>query len=110
LGGNDTLAGGSGNDTIDGGAGVDLLAGSSGADLFVFHKGEANGDTVADFSHAQSDVLNFAGYGAGSTLTHPDPVGHPNDYVITDGVTLTQETIHLTGAPALTAGVDYFFV
>jgi Ca2+-binding RTX toxin-like protein len=110
LGGNDTMFGGSGNDTIDGGAGVDALKGSQGADVFVFHKGEANGDTVGDFSHNAADVLNFVGYGAGSTLARPDPAGHPNDWVITDGVDHTTETIHMSGHPALTAGVDYFFV
>jgi Ca2+-binding RTX toxin-like protein len=110
MGGNDMMLGGAGNDTIDGGSGVDSLRGSLGADVFVFHKGEADGDTVADFSHASHDVLNFAGYGAGSTLTRPDAAGHPNDWVITDGVDHTTETIHMTGHPALAAGVDYFFV
>jgi Ca2+-binding RTX toxin-like protein len=108
--GDDGIVGGSGNDTIDGGSGVDSLRGQQGADVFVFHKGEANGDTVEDFSHGGHDILNFAGYGAGSTLTRPDPVGHANDWVITDGVDHTTETIHLSNHPVLTAGEDYFFV
>jgi Ca2+-binding RTX toxin-like protein len=111
AGGNDTIVGGTGNDTIDGGAGSDILTGSLGADSFVFHKGEANGDTVTDFSHAAHDVLSFAGFGAGSTLTHPDPAGHPTDWVITDGGDHTTETIHLANNPAsLILGTDYIFV
>jgi Ca2+-binding RTX toxin-like protein len=115
MGGNDTIQGGFGNDTIDGGSGADVLRGGQGADVFVFHKGEADGDTVADFRpynakdlHDGGDILDFVGYGAGSTLTHPDPVGHPNDWVITDGFDHTTETIHLTNHPALTAA-DYLF-
>ena len=44
-GGNDTLVGGDGNDVLNGGAGVDTLTRHGGDDVFVFHKGEANGDT-----------------------------------------------------------------
>jgi transposase InsO family protein len=35
--------------TIDGGGGVDRLTGDAGNDTFVFHAGQANGDTVVDF-------------------------------------------------------------
>src|SRR5205085_773333 len=47
--GNDDLHGQGGNDILNGGAGVDLLDGGRGNDTFVLHRGEANGDTVADF-------------------------------------------------------------
>ncbi|HXJ01237.1 MAG TPA: cadherin domain-containing protein, partial [Micropepsaceae bacterium] len=106
AGGNDTITGGSGADTIDGGAGADSMTGGTGADVFVFHKGEADQDKVADFSHAASDQLQFVGYSAGSTLTHASGA----DWLITDGITHTTETIHLTNNPAsLIAGDDYVF-
>jgi Ca2+-binding RTX toxin-like protein len=47
--GNDALTGDNGADTINGGPGADMLIGSAGNDTFVFAKGEAAGDTVADF-------------------------------------------------------------
>jgi Ca2+-binding RTX toxin-like protein len=34
--------------TIDGGGGVDRLTGDAGNDTFVFHAGQANGDTVVE--------------------------------------------------------------
>ncbi len=69
LGGADSLFGGAGADSLDGGAGADRLTGGAGNDLFVFHKGEARGDVVADFSGAGAavgDRLAFYGYGAGA--------------------------------------------
>jgi Ca2+-binding RTX toxin-like protein len=108
MGGNDTIQGGTGADTLEGGAGADSMAGGAGADVFVFTKGDANNDSVADFSHAQAEQLKFVGYGAGSTLTQLDPILHPNDWTITDGVDHSQETIHLTNHPAL-VGSDYLF-
>ena len=63
--GHDTLDGGAGNDTLNGGADADVLTGGIGADLFRFVAGEANGDSVTDFSGAlgEGDRLEFAGYG-----------------------------------------------
>ncbi|HEX3487039.1 MAG TPA: hypothetical protein VHT51_18435, partial [Micropepsaceae bacterium] len=104
------IQGGTGADTLEGGAGVDLMAGGAGADVFIFHKTEANGDTVTDFS-VGADQLRLAGFGAGSTLTQLDPGGHPNDWTITDGIDHSTETIHLNTHPAsLTAGTDYIFI
>src|SRR3954465_4152808 len=54
-----TLAGGTrgnflfgrgGNDYLNGGGGADYLEGGAGADVFLFTRGEANGDAVADFT------------------------------------------------------------
>src|SRR5215470_1194710 len=51
-----TLFGNIGDNVLDGGAGADWLQGDAGNDVFVFHVGEANGDTIID----------FAGNGAGA--------------------------------------------
>jgi Ca2+-binding RTX toxin-like protein len=59
-------------DTIDGGAGADTLTGGVGADIFVFHAGEANGDTVRDFTPTSGDKLEFIGYGEDAELTQVD--------------------------------------
>jgi hypothetical protein len=47
--------------------------GGAGNDIFVFHVGEASGDTVLDFAGngvAAGDSLQFVGYGAGATFTN----------------------------------------
>jgi len=69
------LYGNSGNNTLDGGVAADLLTGNAGDDAFVFHVGEAGGDTVVDFAGngvAAGDSLQFVGYGAGATFTNID--------------------------------------
>jgi Ca2+-binding RTX toxin-like protein len=72
------LVGNSGADILDGGAGIDSLFGWTGDDTFVFHAGQANGDTVIDFAGNGSnpgDQLQFVGYGTaaqGATLTQQD--------------------------------------
>lgn len=56
--GRDFLYGGNGNDTLYGEKGNDYLNGGAGQDRFVFsHKGEANADKIADFSHDASDKI-----------------------------------------------------
>ena len=70
-----TLTGNSGNNTLDGGDGADILTGNAGNDTFVFHAGQANGDTVVDFAGngaAAGDSLHLVGYGAGATFTNID--------------------------------------
>jgi Ca2+-binding RTX toxin-like protein len=64
--GNDTIHGNGGNDYLDGGPGADTLQGDAGNDHFIFHAGEANGDTVMDFvgnGARTGDLLEFVGYG-----------------------------------------------
>jgi Ca2+-binding RTX toxin-like protein len=57
--GNDTIYGNDGNDWIEGTTGNDLLSGGSGQDSYVFREfGDANADTVANFS-TQWDALQF---------------------------------------------------
>jgi len=60
------IGGNSSDNVLDGGAGADTLGGGGGNDTFVFHAGEADGDTIADFSGngpAAGDSLEFHGYG-----------------------------------------------
>ena len=66
------INGNAGNNIVDGGGGADVLTGGAGNDVFMFHAGEANGDTVVDFSGngaAAGEVLLFFDYGAGATFT-----------------------------------------
>src|SRR5205085_2838706 len=54
------------DNVLDGGGGADGLYGLGGNDTFVFHRGEANGDVIADFDGngaALGDSLKFIGYG-----------------------------------------------
>ena len=69
------IFGNSGNNTLDGQGGADMLTGNAGNDTFVFHAGQANGDTVVDFAGngaAAGDSLQFVGYGPGATFTNID--------------------------------------
>jgi Ca2+-binding RTX toxin-like protein len=69
------LFGNSGDNTLDGGVGADRLTGNAGNDTFVFHVGQADGDTVVDFAGNGSgpgDSLQFVGYGSGATFTQND--------------------------------------
>jgi Ca2+-binding RTX toxin-like protein len=70
-----SIFGNSGNNTLDGLGGADILTGNAGNDIFVFHFGQANGDTVVDFAGngaSAGDSLRFAGYGPGATFTNLD--------------------------------------
>jgi Ca2+-binding RTX toxin-like protein len=70
-----TIQGNSGANTLDGGAGTDVLQGNDGDDVFVFRAGEANGDTIVDFTGnggAAGDSLRFEDYGSGATFTNID--------------------------------------
>ena len=69
------IQGNSGNNALDGSFGADALEGGAGNDIFVFNAGQANGDTVIDFSGnaaADGDTLLFVGYGVGATFTNID--------------------------------------
>ncbi|WP_310476344.1 calcium-binding protein [Sandarakinorhabdus sp.] len=57
LGGNDTLNGGGDNDIITGGLGIDTLTGGDGADIFRDGFKNFAGDTITDFTGADSIVL-----------------------------------------------------
>jgi Ca2+-binding RTX toxin-like protein len=102
--GNDTINGGDGDDTIDGGAGKDIVTGGLGADRFAFKPGDpVSGDKIADFSHAEGDLVdlsqidavsggaddpfNFIGAGAFSHVA-----GQLHYLVTTTGVTVQGDT------------------
>jgi hypothetical protein len=74
----------------------------------VFHKGEAAGDRVTDFTGANvanGDTLQFVGYGVGATLTHLS--GDDWQINFTGGT----EVIKLTGITSLDPSKgDYQFV
>ena len=95
---NNSVFGNSGDNVIDGGGGADQLTGNSGNDTFVFHAGEANGDTVVDFNGngaAPGDTLQFVGFGTaaqGATFTQ---IGNTDQWQIHSGLDGHDETITL---------------
>ena len=108
---NDTIYGDTGNNVLDGGSGIDFLTGGGGDDTFVFRRGEAGGDTVADFNGndaATGDQFQFSGYGTaaqGANLTAVDATHwsiNSADGTVHDIITVSNgASIHST---------DYFFV
>jgi len=100
----DILSGNQGNDTLNGGAGADTMTGGSGADRFVFAKGQAGGDRIADFG--ADDVIALTGYSAGSTITKVS--GSSTDWLIKDHATGATEMLKLANAYVLGAG-DFLF-
>ena len=98
------LDGGGWDDVLDGKGGADTLIGGAGLDTFVFHKGEANGDTIQDFvgyGKAFGDKIVFEGYG---TDAHLDRVSG-DIYQIVDGVSI--ESLTIKGPVDVS---DYLFV
>ena len=57
-----TATGGAGNDVLVASSFVDTFTGGAGNDTFVFHMGQAAGDTITDFVSG-TDHLAFVGYG-----------------------------------------------
>jgi Ca2+-binding RTX toxin-like protein len=100
--GDNALDGGAGTDLLNGGAGPDTLTGGTGSDAFALNSGQANGDTVVDFS--TGDVLRFVGFGAG-TFT---PAG-ANQWQITSAIDAHVETITIANGAIITPA-DYAFV
>jgi Ca2+-binding RTX toxin-like protein len=108
LDGIDTLQGNNGSDTLNGGSGADSLTGGPDDDVFFFQVGQAQGDTVGDFTGANApggDLLRFSGFGAGATLTY---TGANNVWSINYGASQS-ETITLVGVTVLNSS-DYLFV
>ena len=74
------LFGNSGDNTLDGGAAADVLTGNAGNDTFVFHAGQASGDTVVDFvgnGAAVGDSLSFVGFGRQHRVPHSHKLARP---------------------------------
>ncbi|MBN8919119.1 MAG: hypothetical protein J0H62_00075 [Rhizobiales bacterium] len=109
--GADILYGGDGNDTLNGGAGADILYGGAGKDLFVFARGEAQGDTVADFLGFESgggDMLIFSGYGLASQGATFTPIDGTH-WSINSADGSVHEIITLLNQPSV-GPVDFAFV
>ena len=112
--GNTVILGNGQVNRIDGGAGADTITGYSGNDTFVFQLGQANGDTVTDFTGAGiagGDLLELRGYGTLASGAGIARLGATDSYVITadaahGGAT---ETITLTGVFGLNTG-DVVFI
>jgi Ca2+-binding RTX toxin-like protein len=98
------LFGRGGNDYLNGGGGQDYLEGGAGADVFLFARGEANGDTVGDFTPGQ-DRLGFIGYGLGGNFVQVDAT----HWAVNSADGTTHETITFSNAPAITPA-DFFFI
>src|SRR5215203_4545975 len=98
------LFGRGGNDYLNGGGGGDYLEGGAGADVFLFARGEANGEAVADFTPGQ-DRLGFIGYGLGGTFTQIDAT----HWAVNSADGTTHEIINLLNAPTITSA-DFFFI
>jgi Ca2+-binding RTX toxin-like protein len=104
----DSLTGDDRANVIDGGPGADGMAGGSASDTFAFRRGEANGDTVADFNGngpALGDSLRFVGFGQGATFAQVDATHWRIDY---DGGA-AQEVVAFSNAPAIHQS-DYAFI
>ncbi len=82
------LFGNAGENTLDGGACADRLTGNGGDDTFVFTAGQADGDTVVDFT--AGDTLQFFGFGAG---TFTQRIGSTDQWEITSAIDAHVETI-----------------
>jgi Ca2+-binding RTX toxin-like protein len=106
------LFGNSGADLLDGGAGADVLTGGAENDFFVFHVGEAHGDTVVDFignGAAAGDSLQFVGFGTaavGATFTQ---IGATNQWQIHSGLDGHNEVITFSNSASVNAA-DFGFI
>lgn len=106
-----TIYGNSNDNVLDGGGGADALSGLGGNDTFVFHAGQANGDSVYEFEGngaAAGDVLQFVGYGTiAQGATFHQLTATAWEIGSADGT--IHDVITLVGGPAVHA-TDFIFV
>jgi Ca2+-binding RTX toxin-like protein len=108
--GDNFIFGNSNSNTLDGGGGVDQINGLGGNDTFMFHAGQANGDTVFDFEGnglGAGDVIYFVGYGTvadGATFHQLNAT----DWEITSADGTIHDIIHLANGAAVD-GSDFSF-
>lgn len=98
------LNGGGYDDTLNGRGGADTLIGGAGLDTFVFTRGEADGDTILDFTgygKAFGDRIVFEGYQPGAQFTR---IGAETYRILDDD---SVETVTIKGA---VDSSDYLFV
>jgi hypothetical protein len=84
-----------------------MLTGNGGNYTFVFHVGEADGDTVVDFDGqgaAPGDSLSFVGYGPGATFTQQNAT----QWLITYAGGSSTETITFQNGASIDAS-DFLF-
>jgi microcystin-dependent protein len=102
--GDNALDGGADSDLLNGGAGHDTLTGGTGDDIFAFSSGQADGDSVVDFSGngpAAGDSLLFTGFGTvaqGASLTR---IGASNQWQIHSGLGGPDEIITFMNGAAV---------
>jgi len=88
------------------------LTGGAENDFFVFHVGEAHGDTVVDFignGAAAGDSLQFVGFGTaavGATFTQ---IGATNQWQIHSGLDGHNEVITFSNSASVNAA-DFGFI
>jgi Ca2+-binding RTX toxin-like protein len=71
---NDALIGSASDNRLTGGAGADWLVGGEGADTFVYRSAsDAAGDSIRDFSQAQSDRIDLSAIDADPLTGADDP-------------------------------------
>src|SRR5262245_28814046 len=107
-----SIFGNSGNNTLDGGAGADVLTGGAGNDTFVFHAGQANGDTVVDFivnGAAAGDALQFVGFGTAAQGASFTQIGASNQWQIHSGLDGHNEIVTFSNAAAIHPS-DFLFM
>src|SRR5262249_20297174 len=97
-----TPTGGAGNDLLGATPQAEMMSGNGGSNTFLFHEGNADGDTVTDFVSG-ADHLEFVGYGAGS-VTQVDAT----HWEVDSADRLTHETITFANAVTLHAS-DWHF-
>jgi Ca2+-binding RTX toxin-like protein len=126
LGGDDFLRGDAGDDTLDGGAGRDRIFGNDGADVmtggsdgdtFVFREGDtgrgAAADRITDYEVGTDRIIlrsidadtttgGDQAFTFGGTLTLSQSGGDTIIALDTDGDTVADAEIHLTGLLTLT--------
>ena len=106
------IYGNSGNNLIDGGAGADVLTGNAGNDTFVFHAGQANGDTVVDFignGSGAGDSLQFAGFGTAAQGASFTQIGATNQWQIHSGLDGHNEIVSFSNGAVIDPS-DFLFV
>ncbi|WP_288926582.1 hypothetical protein [uncultured Maritimibacter sp.] len=117
--GNDTLYGGDDRDVLIGGADADTMVGGNGADRFVFKHGDtglgAAADRITDYEVGTDRIIlrsidadtttgGDQAFTFGGTLTLNQSGGDTIIALDTDGDTVADAEIHLTGLLTLTAG------
>ena len=117
--GDDTLVGGAGRDRIFGNDGADVMTGGSDGDTFVFREGDtglgAAADRITDYEVGTDRIIlrsidadtttgGDQAFTFGGTLTLSQSGGDTIIALDTDGDTVADAEIHLTGLLTLTAG------